>query len=454
MLKKKGKNQMKRRQKIRKISFIFALLFTFSLVALTSFVKADRLEREKTAQIQQSICEFDEYVSSIDSLLSKGVYATTAPMISRLSTELWRMSSGAKTALSGIPNDSIDMSQANKFLSQLGEYVMSLDRKAARGEALEKKDTETLLSLLKYAKALHASASALRDGAFDGTVELIKKTGNISLNKNEEATELSLSLENTQKAVTDFPSLIYDGPFSDHLEKKTALFLNGKKEITQSQAKKKCAEYLSVDEKEIGLSSTVEGTVECFVFSCDKATCAVTKRGGYLCYIISSEYTGEDRLTYDEAKQKATEYLEKAGYKNMTDSYHSESDGICTINFAFESDGVKCYPDLIKVGVSMYDGAVLSVDARNYILSHRDRNLSEIGENIFSEAEKKVSELLKIKSARSAVIPTASGEEKLCCEFHCADGDGQEALVYIDSSTLEEADILLLMYADNGVLTK
>ena len=148
------------------------------------------------------------------------------------------------------------------------------------------------------------------------------------------------------------------------------------------------------------------------------------------------------------------EELKKIGYKNMKATYHSENDGICTINFAFEENGVRCYPDLIKVSVSLSDGKIISVDARNYLLSHRSRNLKNENFSVFAEAEKKVSPLLHVKDSRLAVIPTPSEDEKLCAEFHCSDDNGQEVLVYINAETLNEEEILLLMYSDNGVLTK
>lgn len=445
---------MCRRKRVRKITFFLGIILAFSLVAATSYIRAESLEREKRAYLQQSVCELDEYVASIDSTLSKGIYATTPPMILSLSTELWRLSTGAKIMLSQIPDENVDMSQTNKFLSQLGELMMSLNRRAANGEKLTEKDISLLTDLLKYAKALHASTTALRDGVFDGTVELIKEPGNITVNAKKEAAPLSVSLENTKKAVTDFPSLIYDGPFSDHLEKKSAVFLDGKEIITRAQAKMKCAEYLSVDENEISFSGKENGTISSYVFKVGNLTCAVTEKGGYLCYIISPEFAGEKTLGYGEAKEKAKQYLEKIGFKNMVDTYHSENDGVCTVNFAYEQNRVRCYPDLIKVSVSMADGKILSVDARNYLLSHRERSIDETAFLVFARAEKNVSPLLHIKGNRLAVIPTPSGDEKLCCEFHCADDNSQEVLVYIDTETLNEDDILLLLYSDNGVLTK
>ena len=102
----------------------------------------------------------------------------------------------------------------------------------------------------------------------------------------------------------------------------------------------------------------------------------------------------------------------------------------------------------------MYDGRILSADMRNYLISHKNRGINVSGNLVFAEAEKRLSPLLHIKGSRLAVIPLPSGRESLCCEFHCADGNGQEVLVYIDTETFSEAQILLLMHTDNGVLTK
>ena len=137
----------------------------------------------------------------------------------------------------------------------------------------------------------------------------------------------------------------------------------------------------------------------------------------------------------------------------MKESYYSTSDGVCTVNYAYKKDGVIYYPDLIKVGVNLETGDIASFDAKGYIMNHTERNLSS---DILSraEAQKSVSGLLTVLDSKRAVIPTKSKGEKDCWEFHCADKDGNEVLVYIDTKTGYEDDILLLLYSDGGILTK
>ncbi len=51
-------------------------------------------------------------------------------------------------------------------------------------------------------------------------------------------------------------------------------------------------------------------------------------------------------------------------------------------------------------------------------------------------------------------IPPGGGYEKYAYELLCADADGQDVLIYVDTLTGQEDDILLLLYADGGALTK
>ena len=57
-------------------------------------------------------------------------------------------------------------------------------------------------------------------------------------------------------------------------------------------------------------------------------------------------------------------------------------------------------------------------------------------------------------SSRLAFIPTDAGGEIYCYEFRCKGQKEDEILVYIDAKTGNEANILQLLYADGGMLTR
>jgi hypothetical protein len=45
----------------------------------------------------------------------------------------------------------------------------------------------------------------------------------------------------------------------------------------------------------------------------------------------------------------------------MKESYYINQGGVLTINFAYMDGDFVCYPDLIKVGVAMDDGEIVSL---------------------------------------------------------------------------------------------
>ncbi len=219
------------------------------------------------------------------------------------------------------------------------------------------------------------------------------------------------------------------------------------------EALKKAAEILGLAESDVTFLSEENDTTAAYCFSGGDRTVAVTKKGGYLLYLLSGQFVGESKLEYADARKYASEFLNNNGFFDMQESYYTVSDGICTINYAYRDGEYICYPDLIKISVSLEDGKILSADCRGYVMNHKAR--SPVTPALTAvEAQKKVSPLLTVTDTRLAVIPTESMGERTAYEFHCKNKEGAEFLVYINTVTGYEDDILLLLYSDDGVLTK
>jgi hypothetical protein len=60
-----------------------------------------------------------------------------------------------------------------------------------------------------------------------------------------------------------------------------------------------------------------------------------------------------------------------------------------------------------------------------------------------------------VLDTKKCVIPLDNGLEAQCYEFHCESSEtGDEVLIYVNSQTGAEENILLLLYSDGGTLTK
>ena len=110
----------------------------------------------------------------------------------------------------------------------------------------------------------------------------------------------------------------------------------------------------------------------------------------------------------------------------MKDSYYEVANGICTMNFAYEQDGVTCYPDLVKVGVALDTGSVVFFDARGYLMNHQEREFSA-PMLTDTTAREILSPSLTVQSQNMAVIPTSGMNEAYCYEFLCEGREGRRS---------------------------
>lgn len=441
------------RQKARIALYISAVILVLGIVSIVQTVKANKYKQEAFITKQMALIALDENLNNISTNLQKTVYVNTTSMLSKLSAELWREASDAKTNLSLLPTSESMVNNTYKFLSQVGEFVMALERKAASGEALTEKERNELLTLCNFCNSLTENINRICYDIQNGEYSFEDVRSTLTLSRDADASTFSQGIDDTEQAMTDIPTLIYDGPFSDHLLQGEAKYLKGLSNTTQDEALE-IARKICVNEKDnLKFAYNEESNIPCYVFQGENCTVAITKQGGKPCYMISSQFVDETQLEHEDAVERARTYLEKIGYENMKESYYYTEDGICTVNFAFTENNVVMYPDLIKVSISLENGEVLSFDATGYISNHTEReNITpQISEN---EAKNIVNSQLEILDTKVCVIPTEWNTEQLCYEIHCRNRDKREFLIYIDGKTGVEDNILILLYSDDGILTK
>ena len=452
-MKKMDKKPFSTRQKARIILYLSAVIIVLGIVSISQTVKANRYKQEAFITKQMALIALDENLNNISTNLEKTIYVSTPTMLSKLSTELWREASGAKTNLSLLPTGEKTVANTYKFLSQVGEFVMALERKSASGQSLTDKEREQLLSLYNLCNSLSEDINRISHEIQNGTYSFEEIKSTLSKSKNSDVKSFAENIDDTEQTLTDIPTLIYDGPFSEHLSQSEPKLLSGLGNISQEEALETAKKICHKEKDVLRFSHNEDGDLPCYVFQGDNSTIAVTKQGGKPCYMISSQFVGEIQLKYDDVVNKATEYLDSLGYSDMKASYYFIEDGICTINFAAVQNDIVMYPDLIKVGISLENGEILSFDATGYISNHTRRN-NVTAKISMEEAEKVVNNQLEIIDSQICVIPTEWKTEQLCYEIHCKDKDNREFLIYIDCETGMEDNILILLYSDGGILTK
>ncbi|NLY43068.1 MAG: germination protein YpeB [Clostridiaceae bacterium] len=417
-------------------------------------------------QYNRPFHELVGYVEDIEVSLEKGMLVNSPRQMAVLSSEIWRKAAFAQANLGQLPISHVQLDKTSKFLAQVGDYTYSLSKKAMDGIEITDKEYAQLEKLQKYSKSLSEGLANMQKELYNGTIRFgeLKQKGNRFFQK--EAKNIAVThMENIEKEFQEYPSLIYDGPFSDHIDRIEPRMLKGGKELTEEQAKEKAIAFLGKEKaKNIEYTGESNGSIPAYTFTVKtdtesgkkgserSITLAVTKVNGYILWMLDNKNVTDTNLDIDQAKQRVKEFLDSKGFPNMKESYYLRNNGVATINYAYVQDEIVMYPDLIKVKVALDNGEIVGFESQGYLMTHQDKRELPAIKISEEEAREKINPRLKIESTRLAVIPLESKREVLCYEFQGKFND-RDFLIYINAETGKEEEILMLMETPNGVLT-
>lgn len=441
-----------RRGLIRLCSLTIAAVAALGVRNIQLMNDVDNAQRTVVYNYSRAVEDLADSCDNLSAALEKQLYAGTGAMHQSLAVELYKEASTAKAALSQLPIAELNLENTYKFLSQVGNYSLSVSQKLMNGGEISDEEYKNMTALYDYSKKLSDDMWTLEGALSGGGYSLTKAKNSLSENEPPYITDGFSDFEDT---FDNYPSLIYDGPFSDNILEKTPKMTSNAQEVTKDKALQKAAMALNVNTTTLTKADDVEGNMPAWRFSDDNSTmsCEVTKNGGYLSYLLKMRAVENSNIDKDKALQSADDFLDYLGILSMEETYHEIEGNVMTVNYAYSDLGTRVYPDLVKVSVAMDNGEILGYDARGFLVNHTDRSYPE---DLFSEvkAEQLVSPKLTISSKRMAVIPTDNLEEKLCYEFACKAENGRSVLVYINAETGEEEDILILIESDAGTLAE
>lgn len=440
-----------RRGYIRIISFItagFVICLTF---ALSSYFKAEKYKQAIEISYARSISELNDYMTNINSALTKSTYVGTDKQQSKIANSLWRDCSCAKSCLESLPYANETTDTLNKFLSQVGDYSMYLAERSSENLEITDEMYEQLNSLTQYSSDIKNMVNSMSLDLQQGTSwqAAQKSSGFIS---SEETPYITDGYYEFEEELTTYPTLIYDGPYSDQTYEKKSELLKNSDDVDREAARKIAAKFVGIPYENMTDDSDENGNLDSYTFNGSNFSVNVTKKGGFVSGMLNSVSVGTAMLNSEEAVQKASDFISSKGYNGFKCIGYETYEDICTVNMANVQNGVVIYTELIKVGVALDNGGITFFDATSYITNHKNRKIPvDIAEK--AKAESVLNKNLTVKKSTLAVIPHSGTLEKLCYEFLCTAKDGTDVLVYVNAKNLSEEDILIVLNSEGSSLT-
>ena len=419
---------------------LLSLALAFALAAGISTAAIIQGERYK-ARLQEiyegAILAALRQMEDMELALSKSVLSGAQAADQYLS----QVSSGAaqvQRSLSLLPLSHTATQSAVKFANQLSDYTLSL----LNSESYSNKDLEQLSSLIaaleQSAAALYAAREALSSQAAQG------ETAFYPAEESGPAYDSAVS----------YPTLIYDGPFSDARDSGVPTAL-GPREVTREEAHQAALEFVGAD-RVISLSQGADmgGVIPCYGVTLQlkdiTLEAAVTRQGGKILWLAPDTADFSQEKSVEECRKAALSFLGARGYENMQPTYFQVYQGVAVISFAATQGNTLLYPDQIKVQLRMDTAQVVGIEAKNYLMNHTARGVLTPSITL-EEAQGAVSSRLQIEESRLCLIPD-DGNEKLCYEFK-GTYNGHTYLVYISAENGKQEKILKVVETSSGLET-
>ncbi len=432
------------------LSVVIALIvISATVVSYEAKVLADYKTR-LDSQYARAFDDLSEYVSTIETSLYKCAAVTDQKSVVRLATDIYAKAAAASTCLGQLPLQNANLETTAKFLSQVGDFTNALALGYMDTPVIGEEARRSMLSLSKYAGTLSAGLYDMQQKLYSGALHIGTPYG-------QKEDGVVSSMEKLESQFQDYPSLIYDGPFSDHLEDREPQLLRNVTDISAESARARLSEFADASLlSDVRFDGEGGGRIPSYMFTAHgeggrTVTFRLAKRGGMLLDMLDSRPVKEQKIDIEEAKRLAKEYLDKIGIHSMRDSYFEIRENVATINFAFFENEILYYPDLVKVRIGMDTGEVLGMEAGGYTANHAARALP--APKITAEnAQKRLSPALSVEGVQRVVIPLQTQGEAYCYEFKCK-MEAHTFLVYINAVTGAEEDVLMLLETEGGMLT-
>lgn len=452
----------KRRLSDRKMySLVIVLIGAVAVWGLYQYKHAANLRQQLDNQYNRSFYDMVGYVNNVETLLAKALITGTPAKTATTLQEAWRQANLAQENLGQLPISQPAIANTSKFLTQLGDFSYSLNNRTIRGNSLSDDQYRTLERLHGYAVSLGKTLGDLQGQLGAGRIkwnELENKGQGIFQRASVGAP--AQQFENIDKTFQDYPTLIYDGPFSDHMVTAEPRGVTGD-QINSEQAKQRVMQIFGANRVKSVMDTgrNDAGPIKTYSYSVlfkdtpedRRANIDVTQKGGHIFWMLYDRPVNEKKIDMNKAKELGRKFLETHGYPGMVDTYYLAEDNTATINYAFQQNNVVIYPDLIKLKIALDNGEIIGIEARSYLSAHTARQIPA-PKVTMEQARKKINARMEVLGSGLAMIPTDYRSELFCYEFKGV-LNKQEFIVYINALTGEEEDILMIVNTPNGTLT-
>lgn len=391
---------------------------------------------------QKSYYELVDSANNADTDMSKLLNSNNSTYQKKLLTEISSTAKSMQSNIALLPLTGEDILESVRFVNQLAGYTSTLEEKVAKGEDLSSDDLATLeelhMALMSMKENLNRISMNMRNG-----YSILSASNEM----NGDLNTFSIDFSQIKSNDVEYPTMIYDGPFSDSVVNKKIVGLKGE-ELSKEDVEVKVKEVFK-DLLKCQYTGDANGNFDTYNFKVETSDMQslfvqATKIGGHILTVSGQNESDQKTVDMKNGEKIALEFAKSNGIENAEVVWQEELNNQAYFNIAPKQDGVILYPDLVKVKVDLEYGNVIGYDAISYWTNHKTRDLASAGEVSVS-----IPSGFTVKTKRLVLAPLDYNREVLCYEYQC-EKDGVTYYFYFNAQTGNEENILKVLQTQDS----
>lgn len=354
---------------------------------------------------------------------------TTLAMNSRKSlspalADVWRLTSEAHSNVGQLPLTLLPFNKTEEFLANIGDFSYRTAVRDLDKEPLTDKEYENLKKLYSHSEEIQQELRKVQHLVLKNNLRWMDVEMALATGKETADNTIIDGFKTVEKTVEGYGETDL-GPTNVSLEKKDKNFkyLKGR-QISEDEAVKIAQKYSGFN-KNIAVNVTENGKGSDYGFysvslldqkTKQEANMDITKKGGYPIWFILSRDINNQKISLNEAGNKAINFLKENGFNDLDLFESAQYNNTGVFNFVATQDDIRIYPDSIKVKIALDNGKIIGLSATNYFQTNHKRNIQKPVISL-KDARSKINPQVKVMEDRLAVIENDIKEEVLCYEF-------------------------------------
>jgi len=410
----------------------------------------------------RALIDFASHLDQMETDMVKGDVASNPTQKILYLSQVSSKSDAALKDFAQFPAEQNGLSYIGQFLAQTGDFFRTLTLRIAGGGKVSEEEEKTLRDMHERLMPVNQKVQNLivrMDTEnlvwTDPTPTIWQRLGFGGTQIAEAAADGSEApsksvrsgLNQLDASLQKLPPFSYTGEYATRVVPKPLGLPTGN--VTRDQAQVTARNFLS----KVGYTNVTpefagesQGALGGYTWKYKEAYLEVSHQGGVVTFYRDQRSIEPRTMSQEEAASKAKMIMQSLGWQMVLTS-NEDFGAYVQFDFVAEKEGVRIYPDKVRLMIALDNGQLVGFDAAPYYAFHHTRTLP--AKISMDQAVRKLRPDFQVSESRLAVIAKSGNQEVYCYEFR-GRYQGEEYLLYLNASTGAEEKIQRILKTPRG----